>query len=207
MGGLFTFQPAAQRLGTLALGIVVYATASWSVWDYWFTIHPTDVARLTYGSNPFDISPEVAEYIQLRTTESDKIAILGSEPQICFYARRRSVTPHIYMYPLFEPQPLAWQMQQEVMADIEAAHPIFLVQVNMDSSWGRRKDSVAEILDWANAYVSTHYDLVGVADLFHDAPANVHWAEHSRNYRPSSENWIAIYRRKPQRLRITETTN
>jgi hypothetical protein len=54
---------------------------------------------------------------------SPSIAVLGSEPEIYFYSRRRSATGYIYMYPLMETHPYAAQMQQELINEIEAGKP------------------------------------------------------------------------------------
>ena len=41
------------------------------------------------------------------TAPADRVAVIGSEPQIYFYARRRAATSFMYIYPLMEPQPFA----------------------------------------------------------------------------------------------------
>jgi len=51
----------------------------------------------------------------------ERIAVLGSEPQIYFYAKRRSATGYIYTYPLMEPQPYSKQMATEFKQEVEGA--------------------------------------------------------------------------------------
>ena len=88
---------------------------------------PDQFSRSVYGANPFPESVKVAEYIRKNTKPEDRIAVMGSEPQICFYAHRRSATEHIYMYGLMEPQPFALRMQEEMIAQVEKSEPPFLV--------------------------------------------------------------------------------
>jgi hypothetical protein len=43
-------------------------------------------------------------YIRDHTQSDDRIAVLGSEPEAYFYARRRAATKYIYTYPLLARQ-------------------------------------------------------------------------------------------------------
>ena len=74
-------------------------------------------------------------YIREHSAPQDRIAVIGSEPEIYFYAQRHSVSGYIYMYDLVEPQPFEHAMQEEFIHDVETARPEYLVVVNMDSSW------------------------------------------------------------------------
>ncbi|MCI5157854.1 MAG: hypothetical protein D3906_05330 [Candidatus Electrothrix sp. AUS1_2] len=80
--------------------------------DFIFRMTPFQISRSTYGPNPFPESIKIAEFIQKNTRREDRIAILGSEPQIFFYSKRRSATGYIYMYPLMENHDFALQMQK-----------------------------------------------------------------------------------------------
>ncbi|MEO7524481.1 MAG: glycosyltransferase family 39 protein, partial [Ferruginibacter sp.] len=78
--------------------------------DYYFNFTPAQIAKQQYGNNPFNESVQIAEYIKKNSSDTDKIAVLGSEPQIAFYADRLSSTGYIYTYPLVEIQPFNGQM-------------------------------------------------------------------------------------------------
>src|SRR5439155_711705 len=69
---------------------------------FFFILPPEQVSRATYGTNPFPEAPVIAQRIADDTLPEDRVAVLGSEPEICFYARRRSATGYIYMYGLME---------------------------------------------------------------------------------------------------------
>jgi hypothetical protein len=66
-------------------------------------------------------SPEIARYVRERTTDDDRIAVIGSEPQIYFYTGRRPATRYLYTYPLMEPHPYAREMQLELCREVDAA--------------------------------------------------------------------------------------
>ena len=134
--------------------------------DVLFAMGPRDVSRARYEENPFVEAVEVARYIRERTTQEDRIAVLGSEPEIYFYSHRLSATGYIYIYPLIEPQKYAARMQEEMIREITAAHPRYLVFVQIRNSWGLKPESDQRIVDWSLLYTGRCYDLVGVVDIF-----------------------------------------
>jgi hypothetical protein len=80
--------------------------------EFLFELSPEMACRAVYGRNPFPESIEIANYIKADSAPSDRIAVIGSEPQIFFYADRRSATGYIYTYGMLEQQKYALTMQQ-----------------------------------------------------------------------------------------------
>ena len=157
---------------------------------------PSDVLRMIYGPNPFS-EAVVAEYLREHTNPTDTIAVLGSEPEIYFYAHRHSATGYIYTYALMEPQKYAGQMQHEMMREIEAARPKYLVFVVVPTSWLKRPNSKTEIFDW--------FDRYSAADFRLDGLVNIVSQEHTDYYLPLSvdprsirlsEYYLLIFKRK-----------
>ena len=103
------------RVLAVAVFVAVVGTYVVHERDYLFSQTPRDLSRTRYGSNPFVESVEIARYIREKTVPRDRIAVLGSEPEIYFYAGRKSATGYIYTYPLMEPQPYASRMQDEMI--------------------------------------------------------------------------------------------
>jgi len=126
---------------------------------------PSDVSRTIYGGSPFPEAVPVAQYLREHTNPTDTIAVLGSEPEIYFYAHRHSATGYIYTYGLMEPQRFAEQMQREMMREIEAARPKYLVVVAVETSWLRRPNSETEIFKWIPRYMSKDFRLDGLVNI------------------------------------------
>jgi len=111
---------------------------------------------------------EVGNYIRNHASKDARIAVLGSEPEILFYAKRLSATGTIYMYGLFEQQPYALQMQKQMIDEIESgacrvpsAGAFSGVLGNATGLTG-----VQAFFSWVNPYVNGgQYELVGVADI------------------------------------------
>ena len=160
-----------------------------------FTDSPRQVLRTIYGSNPFPESIEIARYISERTSADDRIAVIGSEPQIYFYARRLAATGYIYTYALMERQPYATAMQRQMIHEIEAWKPRFVVFVNVYTSWVMRPDSDTTIFAWFDQY-QRRFDRVGVVDIVSAAQTRYVWGPEAAAYVPRSDIWLAIFERK-----------
>ena len=126
---------------------------------------PSDVCRTIYGGSPFPEAIPVAQYLREHTNPTDTIAILGSEPEIYFYAHRHSATGYIYTYGLMEPQGFAGQMQREMMREIEAARPKYLVLVAVRTSWLKRPNSDTGIFKWMHRYTAEDFRLDGLVNI------------------------------------------
>ena len=154
--------------------------------DYLFSMSMRDVSRIRYGENPFVEAPLIAQYIRDHTTADDRIAVLGSEPEIYFYARRKSATGHIYAYPLMESQRYASWMQDETIREIGAANPEYLVFAAVDVSWLRRPESDGRIFAWTAQFTKTCYDMVGIADIYSPQETTMLWDDDVRTFVPHS---------------------
>ena len=158
-----------------------------------FEVSSNQACGLIYPNNPFLESVRVGSYLREHTEPDDTIAVLGSEPEIYFYSRRHSATGYIYTYGLMEPQKYAEQMQQEMIREIEAARPKYLVSVAIVYSWLRRSDSADTIFTWANKYTAQNYTADGFVNItptktdyfFGDVPQSVE----------TLKDYMLIYRR------------
>jgi hypothetical protein len=178
----------------LFVAAVVYPI--WTQREFLFRMSPEMAARRTYFANPFPEAVEVSRYIRSHSKPNDRVAVIGSEPQIYFLSGRRAATGYLYTYPLMEAQPYALQMQQEMIDEIERARPAFLVGVNVSFSWLRRADSQMLIVNWAKAYAAQHFQLVGVVDIGSSGETEYRWDDEATTYIPRSRNVLLVYRRK-----------
>jgi hypothetical protein len=174
----------------LALGWCFYGQR-----EFFLENNLTSTSRKIYGGNPFPEAIPVANYIRQHTGENDSIVVLGSEPEIYFYAHRHSATGYIYTYGLMEEQKYALQMQQQMISEIEAARPESLVWVNVNASWLPHEHSEGLILSWAQKYVHDHYEMTGVADI-HTSQTDYRWGDDAKSYQPKSNSVVFVFKRK-----------
>lgn len=179
----------------LAASVILAAGIGQSVlhqFDYLFRMSPFEVCRSTYSLNPFYESIRIADYIRKHTTPKDRIAIFGSEPQILFYAQRRSACGYIYMYPLMEPHEYALQMQKNFIRQTESQNPSYCVLVNIPTSWLRKDASENLLIEWMNSYLQARYKIVGTVELFDDR-SEYHWYPEVK-WPVSSPCFVVIYK-------------
>ncbi len=162
---------------------------------FFFEASPTDASRTIYPESPFAESIRIAEYLREHSTRNDTIAVLGSEPQIYFYSDRHSATGYIYTYGLMEPQKYANQMQQEMIRDIERAHPKFLVFVVMPDSWLQRPESDQSIFTWAKEYAAQNYTVAGFVNMVAPDKTDYYLGGVPESV-PQLGKYILIYQRK-----------
>jgi len=129
-----------------------------------FEMDPLNVHRQMHLAHGFAEAAAVADYVKTHTTEQDRIAILGSEPEIYFLSGRHSATGYIYTYPLLERQKYALRMQEEMIHEIEGSRPKLLIVADNQLSWGWDDWNSSEprmyIFNWMLDFLSAHYDLV-----------------------------------------------
>ncbi|HEV2692636.1 MAG TPA: glycosyltransferase family 39 protein [Verrucomicrobiae bacterium] len=162
-----------------------------------FQYSPMYFCQLRYAANPFAEAEVVAGYIREHSAPDARIAVLGSEPEIYFYAQRHSATGYIYVYPLMEPQHAARAMQHEMMQEITSAKPEFVVLVNYQLSWLNDANSDTTIVDWMREYVPAFYDEIGSVGLNEKREVAANWVGTDGPDVTLVGGKIEVYRRKP----------
>lgn len=162
---------------------------------FFWEASPAGASRMIYPESPFAESIRIAEYLREHSNPSDTIAVLGSEPQIYFYSNRHSATGYIYAYGLMESQKYAGQMQQEMIREIERAHPKFLIFVVMPDSWLQRPESEQMIFTWANEYTAQNYNVAGFVNMVAPDRTDYYFGSVPQSV-PQLGKYILIYERK-----------
>jgi hypothetical protein len=155
--------------GRVAIVLSVLA-AAWPVHlhrSYFFASSPEAACRMLYGPNPFAESIELAAMIRENSTPDDRVFVFGSEPQLLFYANRRSASRYIYMYPLFGGSPDAEERHKEVIAELDRHKPKFIVMVHVPQSFAMHDGDSDLLLNDLNRRVEGGYQLFANAIIVH----------------------------------------
>jgi hypothetical protein len=199
LAAAFVSAPPVTRLaGRHAPAIIFCLCCSASILQqhvYFFVAAPAALSRWAYPQSPFVEAPVIADFLSSRSEPEDRIAVLGSEPELLFHANRLSATGFIYMYPLTEVQPFAARMQDEMVAEITAAKPRFIVLVNTNGpSWGFVPGSSHAVVEWANRYVNEQYREIAMVDIGPER-TRYHWDD-AAAFQPEFPAAVFVYERK-----------
>jgi len=179
--------PAAILI--VCLGVTVFQQR-----DYLFVYNSTLISRMVHGVNPFPESVKIAKYLRENSPPDATLGIIGSEPQIHFLSKRRSVTGHIYTYPMLENQPFAQKMTDELIRDIEAANPDYLIYLHFKDSWGIAQWREHKIFRWFTAY-SYGYETVMMVEVDRKTRSTRYYLDDEAKRKPTSEDWLVVLRR------------
>lgn len=174
----------------LAMGIIISNNTF-----YYLKGTPLVLSKMIYSGNPFVESIEVSKFIKTVTSKEDKVAILGSEPQILLYSDRRSATGYLYTYGLMENHRYNKIMQQEMIDEIEKEKPKIIVLVNSPLSWLPHPEAPKDIYNWFNSYVPINYKMVGLVDFIDKEQSKYIWSDDVNNYTIQSRSYILIFKR------------
>ncbi len=199
--------PMAALLSLVFIAAGVSVLIQWN--DIYFRLTPAQASRAIYGTSPFPEAVEIGRYLASHTSPHARIAVIGSEPEIYFYSRRRSATGYIDTYPLVEPQPFAVAMQKEMIQEVEESRPDYVVYVNVRTSWVQSTAPISNaIFDWFGHYQREHLQLVGLVEIPPDGPTEYRWFDQPEtNMQTAVESWLAIFKRRPAAEKTPQKSN
>jgi hypothetical protein len=178
-----------------ALFIISMTIVVVTQFNYFFQLSTNEISKAAFTNNPFGESLPIAEYIKANSKLEDKIAILGSEPQICFYANRHSASGYIYTYSLMEIQKNSLQMQKEMVNEIESALPKYLVYIHVPTSWHMNPNSETYIMKWVYPFLKKNqYQLKGIVDIYSDNTI-YKWDTEIATYKARSDYYVLVFGR------------
>jgi dolichyl-phosphate-mannose-protein mannosyltransferase len=193
---MWSESPRAALLWVLGLVLVPVSVDLLFQSRVYFHATPDEVSQLMYGADcPFAESVAVADYLSRHTEPSDAVAVLGSEPQIYFYARRPPATGHIYTYAMMENQPYAHDFQEQMIREIEAARPQYVVLVKMKLSWLEGPDSDPTLMRWFDRYQKQNLKLVGIVERDRPTHSKFRWDEPDMREHKNARAILLVYKR------------
>jgi hypothetical protein len=87
-------------------------------------------------------------------------------------------------------------MQEQMIAEIEASKPKYLVFVNVGMSWAIWPQSEKLIFQWYEKYGPAHYDLEGLVDIQIPGKTEYYWDDAARTHSPVANSYIIILKRR-----------
>lgn len=188
------------RFGYIYLIIFAFMTFNHASAFKAYYFHPNyeRILRTVYGNNPFPESMEIGNFINANSKPEDNIVLIGSEPQIYFYTKKKSPSRHAYFTAIVNNIPQHKEWQREFVRDTEKAKPRYVIFFNHPLSLLVQPNVDKYVFDWANKYITENYQIIGVVDMIEGQQSVYVWREQLNTYQPKSQNLIYIYERKPE---------
>jgi len=181
--GLFR---GSRRPEAIALLIIVLVLGLTTIFQsgVFFRMSPKEASRAMYGLEPFPEAVEVGRWLGEQPGNSP-VLVLGAEPEIYFYARRRSATGYIYVYSLWENQRYADQMVQQMTREIETARPGYVIVEFVPQ----------RLQNWADDFLKRYYSLEGRVDMISDSQTEYRWGAEARTALARARRYLFIFKR------------
>jgi 4-amino-4-deoxy-L-arabinose transferase-like glycosyltransferase len=193
-GRLVPDRPA--RLAWTAAGVAVAAGIAWMPW-YFRPGDPIEKVTSIYGGCPFGESLAVADYIAAHTKPDDTIFVYGSEPQIPYYANRKSASRYIFVYPLMTPFPDTPARQAGVLDELKRNRPRMIVVAKQESSFFRDEETPKLLTRMLGELLTDSYHLIGYVDAadtaVQESSEPIVWV--NQLPRPGASHTLAIWER------------
>jgi hypothetical protein len=128
--------------------------------DYYRGRHLARIVREVYGANPFLEAQLVGDFVRDRTPPGERLVVIGSEPELYFYADRRSPSRHPYFEYTIS------LFQREFVAEVERDPPRMLVFFGHEASYAGDVDVDAYLraMDWYVGFARARYRPLAMVD-------------------------------------------
>jgi hypothetical protein len=181
--------------------LISFASTIYQQHVFYFSLTPEQALRAVYpaDSGIFLSAPKIADYIREHSSPSSQLGVIGSEPEIYFYAHRLPATGYIYMYSLIEKQKYTEQMRQQMTREVETSRPDYLVYVDAWDSWGYQNAAAPQVqalFSWAKNYIAENYNRVGVAGL--GKTIQYAFGDTAQTHAPYRHDVIFVFQRKKE---------
>ena len=199
LGGRFTGGKAGWG-GWVAAALLwagVVATPAALEYPRYLSFGPEAISRYTYMGNPFIEAMDVAQYLREHSEPDDSVFILGSEPEILFYAQRKSATRYIFFYPLMTCYPGVRQDQEKAVEEMARAYPKFIVVINIRTSLLASKCTERYIFGALKEYLKRYYTVEGHGTVPINRRGRMVWGNDARrNLEAARKAQIQVFRRR-----------
>jgi 4-amino-4-deoxy-L-arabinose transferase-like glycosyltransferase len=179
---------------TLALAAIVWGV----IVVPWYYLYGTPKLKIgwIYADCPFAESIPVASYLCDHSRLDETAFVFGSEPQILYYAGRRSGSRYIFVYPLMTPFADTRRRQREVIHELHQQQPRFLVYVHLAGSFLDDDETPTDLRFFVDRLCRNDYQPVGWVAAGDDAIRP--WAEPRAEWRSiPPDATVTIWERRP----------
>ena len=163
--------------------------------DYFLNPNFPKIVEQCYPWNGFSEAKAVAKELKKRLKPGERIAVLGSEPEINYYTNTELCSPHLYMYPVVREHKLKSQFQKDYLQDLFGCNAAYVVLTASESSWTSGFAETPFFKRDIFPKITERYDLIGRANIG-QVPLNIVWDEALKTHEPPKCPPMFVFKRK-----------
>ncbi len=192
-----------QKKGSIEATIATIVAILWSIHavfvqpNYYFNPPLTEISRTFSPGNPFIEHQILSNYLQKIIQPSDKLIVLGSDPQYFIYLNKTSPIRHVYM-PFFVngqyPRAITWQ--NETIEGLKTTKPEYVIFNNYPIAWMYQPNHSQRMYSEIVTYLDEQYDLVAfIENPRKNSSVQVIEAK-NRLTKPRTQSYISVLKRR-----------
>lgn len=165
-------------------------------WNRYF--HP-DFKRelmIAHKGNYFYAHMQIGDILNAEMKPQDQLMVLGSEPQLYLYTKKKSPTRHFYTSFTSKVIPDAELWEQEVIDDIKESNPEYMVFFVEPFAWMFEENSPRKLYKWAYSLVTRNYTPIAYVELKPYSETEIITGAAAQDYEPTSKHYVIISKRK-----------
>lgn len=194
-GAVTKFGSGIKYLFATLGGIVVFLPVLLN-YSYFFKPDYPEILEKCYHWNGFAEAKAISKELNKRLKPGERVAVLGSEPEINFYTNTDHCSPHLYLYPLLREHKLTAQYKQQYLRDIFSCNAEYVVLTASEASWAPGFGELPYFKGDIFPKITERYTLIGRANIG-QIPLNIAWDEALKTHNPPKCPPMFVFKRKP----------
>jgi hypothetical protein len=172
--------------------LVVMATSA----PLWLNGNSTSIMRTMYGGNPFPEHQLISRLIASNIQPNETVAVMGSEPQLYVYLKRKAPSRHFYLAFLSSKHRFIEEWQEEALQGLTTQKPDYIVYNIVPISWMLQKDSNQHLYQSSYSWAMQNYTPIAWVDLADLQNPTLISDAAATTYKPTGSNYIMVLKKK-----------
>ena len=189
--GLGVFKNLSFPIAGLSI-LVVMATSA----PLWLNGNSTAIMRTMYGGNPFPEHQLISRLIASNIQPNETVAVMGSEPQLYVYLKRKAPSRHFYLAFLSSKHRFIEEWQEEALQGLTTQKPDYIVYNIVPISWMLREDSNQRLYQSSYSWAMLNYTPIAWVDLADFQNPTLISDAAATTYKPTGSNYIMVLKKK-----------
>ncbi len=188
--------PIVARAAVGGLAVLVAGLVLGRNTESWSAVNEMQLIRKMYPGNPFGEAKIISDFLKKQMQPTDRIGILGSEPQYYVYLDKKAPSRHFYVSFLSRPleQSSAWH--NEALNDYVQSKPEYLVFNMVPYSWMFRENTLKIFREGVYSWMARNYQPVAWYDYSGTKQGVLITGAAAATYQPKGKEYIMVMKRK-----------